>query len=508
MKVYRIDESLNIYTKSQLRDILSEKALRNDNSLKLLSCIDLLELNELKERLKLEDQRFLLVLVLHSLSSGERSYFAAPLKEGQTFISCRDYWSGAESFEQEISLRYGIKFYLDERVTYDYLDFNKSFYQIDYQDSQADKSYESDLNQTIEQRNEFLLDDYYPLGQRVKFMVHEDDENISKIEVSHSKNIFLDKFLRKKSTKEVIHYLNSISSRYSFVYENLWRETYEVINEVRVDLYQKSLRMLFTELNYGKNSLEILRDSFYVSGEYNYSNIINQLVFKINSSLEDSKMYKGQKFIINYDKTFPLLAQWKSNLTSMLKEVTENLIDIRESISKINRLKEFNFGDQELNLVRLGLTGASLREFGIRYDIRDSDSYYLYRDLERDRPLGVDGSFYDRLLVKIQDSIQSFSDVIRIIESLPFKQDIESNEIKEVIRDQDCIFYSYTESVLGEVSYLSTIKAQTSEIYDMFINTPSQFLLEAFKNVKRPHDYHLVALDWVSMGICHEELSR
>ena len=219
-------------------------------------------------------------------------------------------------------------------------------------------------------------------------------------------------------------------------------------------------------------------------------------------------MYKGQKFIINYDKTFPLLAQWKSNLTSMLKEVTENLIDIRESISKINRLKEFNFGDQELNLVRLGLTGASLREFGIRYDIRDCDSYYLYRDLERDRPLGVDGSFYDRLLVKIQDSIQSFSDVIRIIESLPFKQDVDSFEIKEVIRDQDCIFYSYTESVLGEVSYLSTIKAQTSEIYDMFINTPSQFLLEAFKNVKRPHDYHLVALDWVSMGICHEELSR
>lgn len=57
--------------------------------------------------------------------------------------------------------------------------------------------------------------------------------------------------------------------------------------------------------------------------------------------------------------------------------------------------------------LNLGLTGAMLRGSGIEWDLRKKQPYDVYREMDFDIPVGVNGDCYDRYLVRIEEMRQS-----------------------------------------------------------------------------------------------------
>ncbi|MAI05685.1 MAG: NADH-quinone oxidoreductase subunit D [Alphaproteobacteria bacterium TMED87] len=66
-----------------------------------------------------------------------------------------------------------------------------------------------------------------------------------------------------------------------------------------------------------------------------------------------------------------------------------------------------------------GFTGPNLRASGIPWDLRKSQPYDSYEDMDFDIPIGKNGDCYDRYLVRVEEMRQSIKIINQSINSLP-----------------------------------------------------------------------------------------
>ena len=67
----------------------------------------------------------------------------------------------------------------------------------------------------------------------------------------------------------------------------------------------------------------------------------------------------------------------------------------------------------------LGFAGPMLRASGVPWDLRKSQPYEIYDELEFDIPIGKHGDCYDRYLVRIEEIKQSLSLIKQCLEKMP-----------------------------------------------------------------------------------------
>ncbi len=66
-----------------------------------------------------------------------------------------------------------------------------------------------------------------------------------------------------------------------------------------------------------------------------------------------------------------------------------------------------------------GFTGVMLRGSGVPWDLRKSQSYEIYDELDFDIPVGKNGDCYDRYLVRIEEMKQSLNIIVQCINGIP-----------------------------------------------------------------------------------------
>jgi NADH-quinone oxidoreductase subunit D len=66
-----------------------------------------------------------------------------------------------------------------------------------------------------------------------------------------------------------------------------------------------------------------------------------------------------------------------------------------------------------------GFSGPNLRASGIAWDLRKSQPYEVYADMEFDIPIGKHGDCYDRYLVRMEEMRQSLQIIRQCIDNLP-----------------------------------------------------------------------------------------
>lgn len=190
------------------------------------------------------------------------------------------------------------------------------------------------------------------------------------------------------------------------------------------------------------------------------------------------EMTSGQRLIASYmriggigediPETFiPAARSFINDLPKMIKEY-QGLITGNEILQA--RLKGVGVLSAE-DAVEYGVSGPNLRASGVAYDIRKAEPYGIYSRFDFDLPLGTHGDCWDRLVVRIEEIVQSARIIEQALDQLP-EGEIRAKVPRLIKPEKGTEVYHRIESSKGELGYY--IVADGGEKpYRLHIRAPS-----------------------------------
>jgi len=155
-----------------------------------------------------------------------------------------------------------------------------------------------------------------------------------------------------------------------------------------------------------------------------------------------------------------------------------------------------------------GFSGPTLRASGIPWDLRKSQPYAVYADLDFDIPVGKNGDCYDRYMVRVEEMKQSLRIMKQVLDRMPSGPvRIENHKITpppraEMKRSMEALihhFKLFTEGVHVPAGETYTVVEAPKGEFGVYLvsdgtNRPYRCKIRA------PGYAHLQGLDFMSKG--------
>ena len=159
---------------------------------------------------------------------------------------------------------------------------------------------------------------------------------------------------------------------------------------------------------------------------------------------------------------------WFDQVLGVCKELRQGVSDIERLLSqnKIWLQRTVDVGAiSAQEALEWGYTGPCLRATGVPLDLRKTDPYYGYEQLDFDIPIGSTGDVYERYLVRIEEMKQSLKIVEQICKNIP--------EGDYTIRDKDIVLpekkdvYGNIEGLMNHfMLVIKGLRPPAGEVYD------------------------------------------
>jgi len=200
-----------------------------------------------------------------------------------------------------------------------------------------------------------------------------------------------------------------------------------------------------------------------------------------------------------------------SDIYIFLEVFNNKLIEIEEMLNenRIWKQRLVNIGRvSSKDALDWGFSGVMLRGSGLRWDLRKSQPYECYEELDFDIPIGTHGDCYDRYLIRIFEMRQSIKIIEQCLNDIPYGT-IKNTDTKitppnrgELKSSMEALihhFKIYTNgiNIKANETYIGT-EAPKGEfgVYLISDNTNKPYRCK----IKAPGFGHLQALDLMSRG--------
>lgn len=110
------------------------------------------------------------------------------------------------------------------------------------------------------------------------------------------------------------------------------------------------------------------------------------------------------------------------DIAKFIEQFPKYIDDVDELLTENRIWKQRTVGISEISIKQAldwGFSGPMLRAAGLAWDLRKSQPYEIYDQLDFDIPIGQNGDCYDRYLVRMAEIRQSVSLVKQCIEKMP-----------------------------------------------------------------------------------------
>ena len=198
------------------------------------------------------------------------------------------------------------------------------------------------------------------------------------------------------------------------------------------------------------------------------------------------------------------ILDWSKSFYNFIDDVetllTENRIFKQRTvdIGKVSREEAF----------ALGFSGPCLRASGVQWDLRKSQPYEVYEELEFDIPVGTTGDCYARYLVRMEEMRQSLKIIQQVIQDIP-NGDYMTND-KKIAPPKRSEMKGSMEALIHHFKlYTEGFRAPKGRTYTCVEAPKGEFgvILESDDSnkpyrckIRAPGFYLLSALDYLSKG--------
>ena len=153
----------------------------------------------------------------------------------------------------------------------------------------------------------------------------------------------------------------------------------------------------------------------------------------------------------------------------------------------------------------LGFSGVMLRGSGISWDLRKTQPYEIYDELDFNIPIGTNGDCYDRYLIRIEEMRQSVNIILQTLNKMP--KGIIKVDDRKIINPNRVQIKQSMESLIHHFKYYSeNINVNSGETFTVIEAPKGEFGVFLVSNgtnkpyrckIKAPGFAHLQALNFM-----------
>ncbi|QEK89239.1 NADH-quinone oxidoreductase subunit D [Wolbachia endosymbiont of Chrysomya megacephala] len=232
-----------------------------------------------------------------------------------------------------------------------------------------------------------------------------------------------EKLIEHKTYLQALPYFDRLDYVSPMSQEHAYSLCVEKLLQCEIPIRAKYLRVLFCELT------RILNHLLNISSQALDVGAMTPLLWLFEEREKILEFYErasGARFHAAYIRPGGLAADIPEGLVEDIAKFIEQfpkyIDDVDELLTENRIWKQRTVGISEISIKQAldwGFSGPMLRAAGLAWDLRKSQPYEIYDQLDFDIPIGQNGDCYDRYLVRMAEIRQSVSLVKQCIEKMP-----------------------------------------------------------------------------------------
>jgi NADH-quinone oxidoreductase subunit D len=222
---------------------------------------------------------------------------------------------------------------------------------------------------------------------------------------------------------------------------------------------------------------ELARISSHLMGMGAYAMDVGAMTVFLHTFTEREKIYNlcesltGARFTTSYTRIGGLSRDlppgWVEQCRKFANEIIVNIDETETFLSRnrifVDRTQGVGVISKE-DAIDYGLTGPNLRGSGVEHDLRKTQPYLIYDQLEFDVPTGAAGDCYDRYKVRIEEMRQSARILHQCLDKLP-SGPVNVNDGKIAMPPKHGVLTRMEELIHHFINVTQGINAPPGEIY-------------------------------------------
>ncbi|HVV01601.1 MAG TPA: NADH dehydrogenase (quinone) subunit D [Verrucomicrobiae bacterium] len=222
---------------------------------------------------------------------------------------------------------------------------------------------------------------------------------------------------------------------------------------------------------------ELARISSHLLGLGSFAMDVGAMTVFLHTFTEREKIYNlcealtGARFTTSYTRiggvSRDLPPGWVEQCRQFLKEVVVNIDESETFLTRnrifVDRTRGIGAISKEL-AVDYALSGPNLRGSGIEHDLRKTQPYLVYDQLDFEVPIGTEGDAYDRYLLRMEEMRQSVRILHQCLDKLPGGP-VNVPDTKVVLPPKERVLTKMEELIHHFINVTQGVNVPPGEIY-------------------------------------------
>lgn len=275
----------------------------------------------------------------------------------------------------------------------------------------------------------------------------------------------LELFLQNKDILQILQLVDKVNLSAAPNYSIAWAKTIEEMFRIKIPERAQAIRIVMLELARIADHLTVLAEICRASEQSEFRLLLNarEKVYELFEKFCGHRQGLGVARIGGVKEDLP--HGWIVEYQAVAEILAKNLRLIHKSLISQNKFRAHLESDpvNAQSVLQWGVCGPTMRAAGLNFDLRKSQPFYFYQDIDFDIPVGINGAIYDRYLIRYEEIHQSFRIITQVIDNLPLgevvaamydKNYVELLKVFEGMDSPKQWHYSALETPNGEAGFL------------------------------------------------------